>query len=141
MEKLFPNEEILVESNNKSIILTNRRMIQNQSNNGYTIYKNIMLEHIKSCVNSTSHNIMYLILAGITLLISGYVYTQVSIQAAFVALIAVVVLVILYFTTRKNVLAIASPSCKIIFEVNNMKREKTIEFIYKIGLAIDSLRK
>jgi hypothetical protein len=99
-----------------------------------------MLEELASCAMLRSSNIILLILAGICLL--GGVMVAASGPrnegALIVGVLLSMVLVIAYFASRRQVLALASAGTTITVKTQGMKLEAVKEFIEQTEAAKNS---
>jgi len=135
---LFKDEQILTSTTENIVVLTTHRI---RSNNNYgwgqRSTTSIMLEKISSIQLTYKSYPILLIVAALLALASFAMYNQrMANGEMFVPLLFVIICVIVYFTTRKHVCAIASDGgAKIMFETNNMRKEELFNFIDKVEQA------
>jgi len=134
--QLLNGEQIITESDDKSITLTSFRIRRNVSGGGQAHIVSIMLEKVSSIEVHYSSWIILLglgILFGLAGLFAG---ANNKGDVMVPALLIGGVLVIAYFMTRKHVVTVASDGgAKINFQTRGMKRDAIIEFINKIERA------
>ncbi len=138
---LFEKEEIITESDDKVILLTNRRIRYNSSSWGQAHIVSIMLEKISS-IEIHYKSLWLFLVVGVILVTGGVIMgANNNGDAMILGLGAGAVLVLIYFFTRKHVVSISSDSgTKINFSTNGMKREKLMDFINKIERAKNDLK-
>lgn len=123
--ELLENENIITESANKQVMLTSYRIRFRDSISKKSNFTSIMLDKISSIGVTYQSNVWLLIIGILTIPI-------------FVG----VILIILFFISRKHVVSISSDGgSSIVFETKGMKREFLEEFIDKIENASIKLKK
>lgn len=134
---LMPNESVLLESQGKCLILTTHRVRYQAETFGNAAVRSIMLEELASCALVHSSNIIFLVLAGISLVLGLLVAaTGDRMEGAFViGAILAIVFVIAYFASRRQVLALASAGATIMVNTQGMKLEVAKQFIERTEAA------
>lgn len=135
MISLFKDERILTESNDGLITLTTHRICKEEPKKwGRSYNQNIMLEHITSTENySISHLWLYLLAA--LCVIVGFILIQNENEAGIIGIFGGIVLVLIYYSSKKNLIIIGSPSTKMYIKVERMDKNKVLDFINKIEQA------
>lgn len=133
MISLFPDEKIISESNDKSVVLTSHRICYEYKSWNKSYNQSIMLEHITSCENYSRTRIIFLIL-GIIVICSPFILIggfngHLGSQEVAMFIIVGIVFLLLYWFTRKNIIVIGSPSTKMNIRTTRMKRQKVLDFI------------
>lgn len=115
------NEKLILQSDNKQIMLTNYRLRYHQTTSSNSDFNSIMLDKVSSIELTYDHKIWFLII--------GILLTPVVIG---------IIMIIVYFITKKHVVYITPDGGQpIIFETSGMKREFLEDFIDKVeGAAI-----
>jgi hypothetical protein len=134
------NETVLLESTGKKLILTSHRVRYQSEAMGNAEIRSIMLEELASCAMVRGSNIILLILAGVCLL-GGVVVAANGPRnegALIVGILLALVLVIAYFASRRQVLALASAGTTITVNTQGMKLEAVKEFIEQTEAAKNS---
>jgi hypothetical protein len=135
MLQLFPDEQIVLQSSEGSVTLTTHRICYEYKDWGRSYNQNIMLEHITSCENYESSQILFLILGGLCL-VGGLIAASNNNAGAFgTATLIALAFGLFYWLTRRNFVVIASPSTKMQIKVLGMKRERVLDFINKVEQA------
>ncbi|MBS1638168.1 MAG: hypothetical protein JST26_19805 [Bacteroidetes bacterium] len=139
MEKqyLFDNEDLLVQSDDKTITLTTHRIRYSEAKGGIENLISIHLEKISS-IEMKYTSKPFLIYFGILALVIGTLLGKASnqVDVIIISLIIGSILIISYFLSRKHTVVISSDGgSKIIFETKGMKSEAHIDFINKIEKA------
>jgi hypothetical protein len=131
------NETVLFESEGKSLILTTHRVRYQFEALGNAEIRSIMLEELASCAMVRSSNIIFLVLAGLCLLLGAGVASagRETGGAFIVGFILAVVFVIAYFASRRQVLALASAGTTITVSTQRMKLETAKQFIEQTEAA------
>lgn len=130
MLSLFPDEQVISESNNGFVTLTTHRICKEDRQLGKAYNQNIMLEHITSCENHYSDQ-KWMLFIGIALIGAAFIF----IQARVLLMVVGVAFVIVYVLTRHNYIVIGSPSTKMKIKTLGMKRENVLNFINRIEHA------
>lgn len=133
---LFPSEEYLVRSNNDRIILTTHR-IQLTSKDWGSSYRSILFLEDISSIEKRSSSLFIALVIGIFLLVGGMMWAnQADINQINPATISGIILIIVYFLSRKHVVSITPNGGKSLnFEIGQMSDEEVNEFIDKVQLA------
>lgn len=117
---LLPSEQILLESGGKTLTLTTHRVRYDSQRMGGGEIISIMLDELSSCAMIRRSKPILLILAGAFLLISLYLYNQYQQSLGTFGFLVVVVLVIMYFVTRRQVIELASAGASIRVNTSGM---------------------
>jgi len=129
--KLLPGEQIILQSEPKSVTLTTFRIRSEHDTTGSGEVISILLEEVASCALKRSSRPVFLVLAALSFLASFMIasgtYNGPSI--IFMGAIIGVIFVVLYFTTRRQLLEIASAGAVIRKNAVGMKMETAIDFI------------
>lgn len=135
--KLLPGERVLIEDIDGMLILTTRRVRFSQRGRGQSIFTSITLDAVASC-GLTTVSYPRLLLLAILVILGAIWYGNMSNQnsglASMIAFVGVV-LIGLYFSSRKGVLKIASAGDAITVKSKGISREKLIEFIETLEQA------
>ena len=125
---LFPDESIVIQSNDNKVTLTTHRICFEQNGFQTSGTKNIMLEHVTSCESITTKSYFWLVVAlfGVFILLAGE--NDFKPAGGLAGMIGVGA----FFLTRKAFIKISSPTSEIIINVKGMDRSKIIEFIDKV---------
>ncbi|RFP66401.1 hypothetical protein D0N36_03370 [Hymenobacter lapidiphilus] len=135
---LLNGESLITQSPNNVVMLTSHRIRYNAASSSYAHLVSMMLEKVSSCeVRYQSHPgllILGLLVAGLgSLGFAGNGDTQ---AMAMAAIVIGLVLVLVYFSTRKHIVSIASDGgSRIGFETKGMKREAIVAFVNAIEKA------
>lgn len=136
--KLMPGENVLWETSSdaEKITLTDRRIRKHVKSTGSQEVTGIFLEHVTSCRQEyISHP--FLIVFAIVAAVGGIIALARGMDAMGVFLMVLgVVFIVLYFTTRFNQLAFASPSGKITYRIFGNKVDDATEIIEEVEEAI-----
>jgi hypothetical protein len=138
---LFEGEVFITMSDNKKVVLTNRRLrLNNSTRFGRSHIISIMLEKISS-IEIHYRSWPLFLLAGIGLVLIGLAAgTQNQGEAMMAAMLLGLVFIAVYLLTRKHIVTIASDGgAKIHFHTKGMKRASLMEFINKIENAKSKL--
>jgi hypothetical protein len=138
-EYLFKNESVITRSENDEVILTTHRVRHKKSGTSSMI--TMMLDSVSSIrVRYESQPI--LILLGIGCLVgAGILSTQTDGTYAVLLLILAIVFILLFLSSRRHVISIASSSASIDFQTKEMKREKVLDFVNNLEQARKDLLK
>jgi len=134
---LMTNEKILLESDPKGLILTTHRIRSEDEAVGNAQIKSIMLEELASCAIVQSSNNMLLVLAALCLFI-GFVIIASSRGGAeplVLGFVIALVLVLAYFASRQQVLALASAGTTIRTNTKGMKLQAVKQFMDRVEAA------
>jgi hypothetical protein len=134
---LMPKEVVLLESEGKSLILTTHRVRYEFEAFGNSEIRSIMLEELASCAMVRSSNIIFLVLAGICLILGVLVAAggRGNEGALIIGVLVAVVFVVAYFASRRQVLALASAGTTISVNTQRMKLETAKQFIEQTEAA------
>ncbi len=126
-EKLLPGEKVLMTSDKKILTLTNYRVRFDQAATGASNYISICLDCVASCGLVTRSRPLLLVIAAIVGIV-GIAQNSNDLKAW--SIIAAMILVGVYFITRKAVIAISSNGGEqIMAPVKGMSRDAIIEFL------------
>lgn len=129
--KLFPDENIIQESDNGSIVLTTHRLFQEEKGLGKHNTKSIMLEHITSCESHKKTQYKFFLISLI-----GFFMVLTEVDGMIeMGVFLVIVGLALFFLTKKTIIIIASPTSKILIYVKSMKRRNVEDFIDELEKA------
>lgn len=134
---LMPNESVLFESEGKSLTLTTHRVRYQVETVGNAVIKSIMLEELASCAMVQSSNVIFLVLAGVCFVL-GLIVTAAGRSGGaplFIGILLTVVLVLAYFASRRQVLALASAGTTISVNAQGMRPDTTKQFIEQVEAA------
>lgn len=123
--KLFTNEKIVIESDNKSVVLTTYRIFQQSGGLGSQETTSIMLEHISSCQTYVEYNWL---LIGIA--ICAGIFSMV--QGSEIGIFICGVLLITFYLTRKSMILIKSPTATIKIDTANLSNEAISKFVDRV---------
>jgi hypothetical protein len=134
--KLIDNETKILESDDKSIILTSHRIRQESKQWGKMQIKSIMLEHVSSCEYDRKSNPIYLIIGLIAMIFgAGLAFGGNQGEIGLIGVAIGFVLLIFYWITIRKGLLVSSSSAKIVMNTNGMKDENIKTFIDKLEEA------
>ena len=125
----LPDEKMLMESDNKEIILTTHR-IRRFAGSRMT---SIMLEEVDSIELLVYANLWILFIA-VTSLVTGLLFAMIADNAAY-ALIGILlgaVFLIWYLFNRKQVVSINSNKANIMIETRGLPLEEVMQFVDKL---------
>lgn len=139
MEKQFlmEDETILVQSDDLSVVLTNRRLLKNVDISADAYFISMQLQNI-STIEIHSKSFPWLLIFGIICGISSpFVGEGVRDQGAMILCLAIAIILILsYFFTRYHVVNVASNGgSRLYFRTKGMKRETVLDLVRKIDQA------
>jgi len=135
MIKLFPDEKIILKSDNNQVILTSHRICYEYKEWSRAYNQSIMLEHITSCENHFMKN-KWLLIFSFIFLISGISSVAKGEDDVFGILILFsFAFVFMFWLTRKSFIVIGSPSTKMNINVKRMRRDKVLSFINSVEQA------
>lgn len=134
MEKyLLPEESIISRSERDQIVLTNYR-IRYFTNDGKDV-TSIMLDNI-GFISVQTESSPALVLLGAASSAAALILAYGSeILYAGMAVLVAVVCIGIYFISRRNIIAIISPSGKISFETKGMSIDKVLDFVNEVEKA------
>lgn len=135
--KLLPNEELLVSSNEKKILLTNQRISLSQKEWGSAYRISLFLEDISS-VEKKYQNHFTLLIAGILVLTISLLQLSNEDRGSMTQFLflAGMILVISWYITRKHIIRICSNGNSAIhFETEKMSEDEVDDFIHTLELA------
>ena len=131
MLSLFPGEAVVTYSDGGIVTLTTHRICKQEKEWGRSYNQDIMLEHITSCEDRTSSSVALLMIAILAFGLA--VLAGVNRSRDFgIYFIAGIVLLLVYFLTRKKQITIASPSTKMHINVSGMSTENIAAFVDKV---------
>ena len=126
--QMLPDEQVVLESDGKRLILTSRRVRYRTETFGSANVISIMLENVASCGLVHSSYPTLLILAGLAVL--GWIAGIGDSRTMW--LVVAFALGIAYFATRRHVLAIASAGHTIRAAIMGMSTESVMQFIEEL---------
>jgi hypothetical protein len=111
------NEKLVLESDNRQLKLTTHRLRYYESTSANSDFTSVMLDKISSVELTYYKSNIWLLIIGILT----------------IPIIVGIVLIILYFVSKKHIVSVTPDGGKpIIFEVKGMKREFLENFIDKL---------
>lgn len=116
---LLPNEQVLFESDGKTLILTTHRVRYDSQRVGGGEIISIMLEELASCSIVRRSKPVLLVLAGVLLLFSLYLCIR-GPGLGYFGLMITTVLVVAYFVTCRQVMELASAGAAIRINAGSM---------------------
>ncbi len=143
MIKLINGEQLLSESQDKSVILTSHRICLHETSQGHMYRQHIMLEHVTSTEITKSSNTILLAVAIIitTLAIFFFAVGEANDTQSTGMLIISLVMFLLYYFSRKKTVIFSSPSTKMKIIVNQMSNEAVFDFVNNVEQAIVDSKK
>ncbi|MDN5203714.1 hypothetical protein QQ008_20155 [Fulvivirgaceae bacterium BMA10] len=133
---LLDGESIITQSGDKSITLTNYRLRFLSKYAGRDHLVSILLEKIASIEIVYKGYQLFLSIGIVSFVFGIFLGFFVEQQTFFLALVIGAISIVLYITTRRHVVTIASDGgSKINFHARNMKVEMLLEFINKVENA------
>jgi uncharacterized membrane protein len=144
---LLANEHIIVNSNDDKVILTNKRIHMSDRRWSGSYSNTLFLEDISSMEIRYSSNIILLILAGLAVLLSILNISNSDRplsggdgdEITLLPLIIGVILVFIYWFSRKHIISISPNGGKPInFEVAGMSKQQIEMFLDKVQKAKDA---
>ena len=130
-------EAVLLQAAGNRLILSTHRIRYETEAMGSAEIKSIMLEELASVAMVRSSNVILLILAAISLI--GGVLVAASGRsnegALIIGVIVAIVLAVLYFASRRQVLSLASAGATITVNTQGMKLDVVKEFIERTEAA------
>ena len=129
---LFTDENVILESDTKEVILTSHRISQKISGASTTRTKSIMLEHITSCHTYHKSSLIAL-LSGSLFIILAFLIGGTS--EKFISTIIGVAFILYYFSSKRSEIQISSPSTTISMKVDKMPQKSVEHFIDKVENA------
>jgi hypothetical protein len=138
---LLNGEQIITQSDENTITLTNLRIRYLDKQFGKAHIISIMLQKISSIEVRYRSNILLLILAVIGFITALFGLANNKSELVFIGLIAGGILVASYFGTRKYALSVTSDgSTKIQFHTKGMKQESVLKFMNQVEQAISEIK-
>jgi hypothetical protein len=136
---LIPQEKVLFQTHSKTLTLTSHRVFYHTEAGGRTHTTSIMLEDLCSCSAGRTDAWMLVVVAGI-LAVFAIILAIIAQepQVAAGGLIPGVILVIVYFATRRATLALASAGAEIRISIIGMKVPEVAQFITRLTEAKDA---
>jgi hypothetical protein len=135
--QLFPDEEILVTSNQDKIVLTSQRVHLNDKEWGRSYQITLFLENISSIENVYKSNPVLLVIAALGL-IAGLVTVDRAYEGglAFVGFTVAVIFLLIWLNSRRHVVTISSNGgAKFNFLVERMDEAQVRDFVDKVQAA------
>jgi uncharacterized membrane protein YjjP (DUF1212 family) len=139
---LLKNEQIITQSDQNIITLTNQRIRYTAKALGRAHIVSMMLNKVGSIELKYKNNLLLLLLAFFGALITVYGYSIDDTNFLLAGLIGTTIFTYIYFKNRKHVISISSESGKeILFHTKGMKHEDILKFINQTEEAIQNLNK
>lgn len=136
---LMQGERILFESPSKVLTLTTHRVRYEMSTAGGAVLKSIMLEELASCSMTRTSNPILLVLAAICFILGFISATSGREEGAFIiGIVLALVFVVAYFSTRRQVVALASAGATIYVAISGLSQEAIRQFIDQAEAAKNS---
>jgi hypothetical protein len=135
--QLFPDEEILVTSNQDKIVLTSQRVHLNDKEWGRSYQITLFLENISSIENVYKSNPVLLVFAVLGLIV-GLVTVDRAYEGGltFGAFTVAVIFLLLWLNSRRHVVTISSNGgAKLNFLVEGMGEAQVQDFVDKVQAA------
>jgi len=134
---LLPNEQELVNSNEDKILLTDHRIHYTHRIWGKSYQNTLFLEDISSVENLYQSNMLYLVLAILSVFAGIFSMGNDHLANIMVGcIILAAVFFILWLGSRKHVVSISPNGGKpIVFEVEGMGGEQIEDFLFKVQKA------
>lgn len=135
---LLTGEELISQTPNNVVMLTTHRIRYNNASSYESRLVSIMLEKVSSCEVTYQSSPALLLIGSLIMLMGGLALTQNGdIQAGGILGLAFgFVLVLLYLSTRRHIIKIASDGgTHIGFETKGLKREAVVSFINSVEKA------
>lgn len=135
--QLLPDEEILVASNQDKVILTDQRVHLTDKQWGRTYQMTLFLENISSIENVYKSNPIFLVVAGLSLVV-GLVTVEREYEGGvpFAAFTVALVFLVLWLNSRSHVVTISSNGGgKLNFLVAGMSEMEVQGFVDKVETA------
>lgn len=135
--ELLPDEKVLLLSDDNELTLTTHRVRLESQSLGRAQIISIMLEELASCSMTRVSHPIFLILAGVSIVIGAVVASngRGNEGALTLGLVAAVVFVILYFANRQQIIALASAGATINVNTQGMNPETVRAFINRAETA------
>jgi hypothetical protein len=132
MLALFSDEQIVTQSTDNTTTLTTHRLCYEHREWGRSYNQSIMLEHITSCENYASSQVIFIVIS-VACLFFGFLAGAGGNPSALIVMTVIALVVgAMYFITKASYITIASPSTKMKIKVNGMKSEQVMDFINKV---------
>lgn len=135
MLQLFPDESQILESNNKSVLLTTHRIRYQYKDWGRSYNQSIMLEHITSCESYTGSLFIFLVLSIISAAVGLLGVGSGEGEYVAAALIIALLFFIIYWASRHAFIVVASPSTKMKIRIIGLTHQNMLDFLNKVELA------
>jgi hypothetical protein len=135
---LIPQEQVIFQTRSKTLTLTSHRVFYHVEARGQTHTISIMLEDVSSCSAGRTNPWVLLVVAGILAVlavISAMTYTEPAVAVG--GIIPCIILVFVYFATRRATLVLASAGAEIRVSIIGMKAPEVAEFITRVTQAKD----
>ncbi|HYF31665.1 MAG TPA: hypothetical protein VD993_11140 [Chitinophagaceae bacterium] len=129
---LLPNEQQLIVSNAGKIILTNLRIFMKESEGSGSYIISIFLEKISSVESRHKTNPLLGLIGTLLVIVGLYLYASQPYagNAPMLFIITGVILIILYYATRKHVVTIASDGGRALnFEAGGISEAEIEKFL------------
>jgi hypothetical protein len=134
---LLSNEEEILSSNGRKIILTNQRIHMSDKEWGSSIGITIFLEDISSIEMRFSSQKLFLALSIIAALVSYMTYSDGNENAAVGgSLVAAILFFLLYWFTRRHIVSITSHAgTSLKFDASSLPEYEMLKFLSKVQEA------
>lgn len=136
--KLIDNEVRILVSDDKTIVLTSKRIRQENKQWGKLQIKSIMLEHVTSCEYDRKSNPIFLVVGFVFIAFAaassfsgGHDWEEIALLAGCMGLL----FIIFFWMTIRKALIVSSPTTKILMNTNGMEDESIKTFIDKLEEA------
>ena len=132
----LPGERILLQSDNKSLILTSHRVRFEMQTTGLARVTSIMLEEISACEITTTTK-PWLLVAALAVFIGGMVSQQILRDSSGVVggIVIALIFVVAYFSSREGVISLRSSGGSIQMATRKMTTAVAKNFIDAVEAA------
>ena len=134
----LPGETVILEADNKTLTVTSHRVRYAMRRTGRAHVVSLMLESITSCELTHATHPVLLVLAVLSAIGGVAMNEPNNSTPLIVGVVAAIVLVALYFGTRRQVLRVASPSSRIEVLLVGMSLDQATSVIDSIERAKDA---
>ena len=135
--KLMAEEKLLLESDDKELILTTHRVRLESESLGRARIVSIMLDQLASCAITRVSHPIFLILAGICFVVGALFAAngRNNEGALIVGIVLPLIFVVIYLANRQQVLALASAGATINVNTQGMTLDAVKAFIDRTEVA------
>jgi len=134
---LMTGERVLLESDNKELVLTTHRIRHSYLQGNTLRVTSIMLDAIQSCELRKTNHTFLLYLAFFSGL-GGILFSGGNLLNLFIGLILALVLVGAYFATQWYIISISSGGSELVARASDMSNEVAEQFIDNVEAARDA---